>query len=591
MALPGRTWRNPWLWPSTQAMVLLLPLLTAGRLAFSVESDLDAALASDLILKMTSIWAMSCALVLGAGPELFVPAASRADPEAKLAAVSRRMLAVLVVVPLSMAIADPPDVTNLAPAWRQLALLMATLVVPTWAGTLLARVRGMGPLRTIAVVPLWGVAVLGSTVVAGRFAFLDDGAILTAVAAAGVVGSIGLYLAATERVTASLGRVLVAVGVLAAALGSAVIGWMANPEAGVAWVLEPMVASSRTGEVFFSVQEPNLQPRIFSVQRTTGEVNRLRRGVWELELVGRWQVTALPSPALPFLPRTARLCKTRTGAEQVCVQASFPYSGTHVDKHGSLPLVLMVTRHAILVWNIESDEAWQVRRPEHVVRWPCFDDAGGVVWRLKTKEGPFLQERLVLDDLPSGSLRAPPEVSGVVERLPLKHLFQCRAPSRTPVGRLLRGRAAVGRPHVLHGPGLPDGKVELNPLLRGASWSKDGSTFMFGIDDDRIRFYRPEFGLSDPIVLPRLSAPSLSPNGALLAHYAGGSAAGHLLLVREVPGGAVVLETRTEASRTRWLDSEALLRVDAGRLIEMNARTGAETTLFPRPTAQPPVGP
>ncbi len=105
------------------------------------------------------------------------------------------------------------------------------------------------------------------------------------------------------------------------------------------------------------------------------------------------------------------------------------------------------------------------------------------------------------------------------------------------------------------------------------------------------RCYPPESALSDPTVLPRLSAPSLSPNGALLAHYAGGSAAGHLLLVREVPGGAVVLETRTEASRTRWLDSEALLRVDAGRLIEMNARTGAETTLFPRPTAQPPVGP
>ncbi len=591
MAISRRTWRNPWLWPATQLAVLLFPLVTALRLAAELHSEMDGVIGIELIVPLVSTWAALCGLVLGAGAEMFVPAAQREDPEAKLAAVSWRMLAVLVVVPLSLAIIQPPRLLDLGPEWRDIAVRMATVAVPIWAGTLLARSRGLGPLRTLLLVPAWGGAVLGAAVVAGRLAYLDDSAAQAVVAAAGVVGSIGLYLAVTERVTASLSRVLLSVGSLAVAICGAMILWFMHPPAELAWVEGLGGVSAASGEIFFDAQEPNRLTRIFALQTASGEIRRLPHGIRIMKVLGDQQLTSHPSARLPFLDRTTRMCATRRGEEERCLGPAFPYEGTHIDVHGALPLALMVTRHAILVWDLGANQAWQVARPEAVVRWPCFDDAGGLIWRLQTAEGPFLQERLVLGELPPGDASDPPEVSALARPLPMDHRFQCRPARPHTVGRLVRGRTLMGRPHVLFGPGLPGGRVELDSLSGESFWSDDGGTFLFKNDEQHLRFYRPEFGLSAPLLLPRETGSNLSPNGALLAHFTDAGPGGFPLLVRDVPDGTLLMSTTSDTPGTTWIGDDAVLVVRTGRLIRVDVPSGEETVLFPPPDRQAPVGP
>jgi hypothetical protein len=590
MALPRRTWRNPWLWPVTQLGVLLFPLVTAWRLGLEVGSQADAGFAGDLMLDMVVVWATLCGLLLGLVPELFVAPASRGDRTAMVTAVSRRMFAVLVLVPLSIAIVEPPDLLNPGRVWRQVTLLMAAVVVPTWAGMLLARVRGLGPVVTLVIVPTWGLVVIGGAVIAGRLAHLDSQALQTVAASAGVVGSIGLYLAVTETVTASLGRVLGAVALLAGALAATVTWWLAHPPLEMAWVVGPAGANSETSEIFIHVLEPNLHERIFSVD-SEGTVTPNPYGVVDVEFLGRWQVMALLSPDLPLVPRTVRLCASEAGREDRCVAARSRSRGVHVDTHGSVPLVLMVTRHAIVVWNLETDAAWQVRRPDHRVRWPCFDEDGGLIWRLQTEEGPYRHERLDLAGVPPGDSSLPPEVSELVQPLPTDHGFQCRTGGgKGTVGRFVRGRKLVGRPHVLHGPGLPSGGAKLASTVGPASWSGDGRTFVYGIGRNQVRFYRPEFGLSAPVTLPNMVDPKLSPDGSLVAHSDGSTDGATAFVVRSVPDGAVVLRFSSEASEPTWHGSGHMLRVEAGRLLVLDARTGLEKVVFPPPT-HAPVGP
>jgi len=587
MGLPRRTWRNPWLWPATQLGVLLFPLLTAWRLGLEVGSRADVGFATDLMLTMMSLWATLCGLLLGVAPELFVPAAARGEPAVMLRAVSRRMFAVMLMVPVSMAIVEPPNFVDPGPVWRQIALLMAAVVVPTWAGTLLARIRGLGPVATLVVVPTWGLLVIGGAVMASRLAYLDPQALQTAVASAGVVGSIGLYLAVTETVSASLPRVLGAVGLLAAALGAAVTWWLAHPALEMAWVVEPAGANSGTGEILIHVVEPNLQGRVFSID-AEGRARPHPHGVTDVEFLQRWQIMARPSLDLPFLPRTVRLCASTAGREERCVAARFRNRSVHVDGDGSAPVALMVTRHAILVWNLETDAAWTVRRPDHAVRWPCFDEDGGLIWRLQTEEGPFLHQRVDLAALPASDASAPLEVSEFVQELPTDHPHQCRTGGGDgTVGRFVRGRALVGRPHMLSGPGLPGGVVELEPIIGPASWSADGGTFVYGIGDHQVRFYRPEFGLSAPVTLPNMVEPKLSPDGALVVHFDESEDGVIDFVVRSVPDGALVLRYSTEESRPTWYGPDRMLRVEAGRLLSFDARTGEERVLFPPPVHAP----
>ena len=559
-------------------MVLLLPLVTAWRLGIELASELDEVIAAELIVNSVGLWAVGCGLLLGSAGELFVPAALRSDSDAVLSAVSRRMLAVLLIVPASLALVHPIDLASPGPYWRDLGLLMATVAVPGWTGTLLARMRGLGPLAAVGLVVPWGAAVFGGTWALCQIAYLDAAAVATPVAAAGVVGSIGLYLAVTERVTASLGRVFVAVGCLASGLGAALMLWLAHPDLAMAWITQPLRVHATDGEILVFAAEPNLRLRILSIG--ADGVERLPHGVVEVEYVDGQRIEARPTARLPFPARTVRMCAVGPAGER-CVGARYPADGVHIDVHGEAPLVLMVTRHAILAWNVRTDAAWQVLRPDDEVRWPCFDDGGGLMWRLRSQEGPYSQERLVLADLPPGDRSDPPDVSAHVADLALGHPHQCREP-QTTVGRLVRGRKLVGRPHTLLGPGLPPEGADLGPEMEKAFWSADGQTFMYAIDPAHVRFYRPETGLSDVLEIKWMKAPTLSPDGRLLAHAAGRLRDGGVrLVVRRVPDGAVVASTVTESDRTLWVGNAALLRIVEGRLLRFDVVTGEDTTLFP----------
>ena len=50
--------RNRFLWPTTQALFLFLPLIVSLRLASEAKEPLDQLVAADLVLALTVPWAL-----------------------------------------------------------------------------------------------------------------------------------------------------------------------------------------------------------------------------------------------------------------------------------------------------------------------------------------------------------------------------------------------------------------------------------------------------------------------------------------------------------------------------------------------------
>jgi len=575
-----RTWRNPWLWPTTQLLVLLFPLVVAWRLELDLRSNADAQFAAELMVQFIRPWATAVALALGLGGRWFLPRGATDDPATILRAVSPRMLAVLLVVPVSLAIVQPLSPEALTGPWRELGLLMATLVVPAWAGSLFARLRGFGVVASLGLVALWLGVVFGGTQLFCRLGHLDQDALQMAVAASGVVGSIGLFLAATERVVAPLPRVFVGVGLLAWACSGAMIGWVQSPSLDVVWVHEIVASGGPGGRPVVLVKEPNLAMRLVEVDVVSGQPEPLGYNVRLVGAAADLRIEARVSLDVG-LQKSVRLCGKNAEGER-CVGARLQDDSPLLAFHGVLPVVLLKARHGLLVWDLATDAAWQVRRPDEVVRWPCFDQQQGIIWRIQTSAGPYRHERLALEDLPRPSDRAEPlDASRAVSSIPIDHGFRCTSgPERAAT--FISSRRLIGRKNTLFGPGLPPEGAFLGDTVGTTAWSGDGRTFMWQQGPAWARFYREGIGLSEPIRTDEMFTPTLSPNGELLV-YATPAGVAYELVVRSVPDGAELLRRPTSSGAASWLGPKTLGRVEDGVLWAIDVATGAERVLFPTP--------
>jgi hypothetical protein len=583
--VPRSRSRLPSSWIATQWMLLGLPLLVAGRMARELEGTLDQVVAAELIVNTTVPWAVALGLLLGMCDSWFVPAALRGDASARLRASSLRMLAVLTVAPAALWMVMPPDLMETGSIWRRLGAWLAVAVVPLWSTSLLLRARGRGHLASGAVTAaLVGVLVAGTSLLT-RASFLHASASVAPLAAAGIVASVGVYLAVSERVGASLSRVLGATYGLAAATSLLLALTLGRTPDGAAWVVDIAAVDPAAGRVAVIVEEPNTLDRLLEVDIDTGAVIKVPRRVGRVGYAGGYRVE-MWSPRIDFLrarPTRGYPCAVDPAGLRRCAAVRFESGSQPMNAHPRRPLVVTGDHGTLLVWDLAADRAWRLER-EGRVRWPCFTDAGDLIWRIQTDVGPYVQERLRLDGLAAGTSAAPSDVTASVERLAIDHDERCARDS--PVlteAAFVRGRHAAGRAALMAGPGIPGGEAVIEEEVGGVAWSRDGMTAVLAVGRPRsVRFYREDLGLTAGASVPKLLSPKLSRDGRWLAHRLDGPQDPYRVVVRSVPDAALRLETTTEASTTEFDGRGRVLRVQDGRLRAVDPESGTDVALFPR---------
>lgn len=583
---PGIRQQNGLVWASVQVIALVFPLIVAARLALVVEGAMDEVVAADLVVATVGPWALALSLFLGAADDWFVPSSSSEDVAVRVRASSLRMLAVLTVSAVALGVVQPPNIAELSSTWVQLGSWLAVGAVPVWSTALLVRARGGGRVRSLLIATSFVVVLAGGATVLGRVLFLHRLAVLAPMAAAGVVASIGFYLAVTERVVAPLRTVVLAMGLLAASTGLALALVLASAPVRSSWVYDYVAIDRPGARLALLVQEPNTDTRHVQVSLSDGSIERLPRrivrvvyaGVYRVEVWAGWRGLLLGTGS----DHGWSLCRVDPAGERVCADASFEPGRQALGAHPRRPLVVAGDLDTLIVWDLASDDTRVIERPRSV-RWPCITDDGDLIWRVETPLGPYAHEALRLGSAPSGHSGAPLDVSDVVETLELSHEERCATASETETAAwFVRGRRAIGRVAMMAGPGLPADGEPIHEKIGGVAWSGDGLTAALAVGRPRtVRFYREDLGLTKPRAAPDLTAPALSWNGRLLAYRLDGGHNPHQIVVRTVPEARVVLETTTESSFIDWDGQGRLLRVEDGRLRALDPTTGKDILLFP----------
>ena len=571
--------RSPLVWPLVQLGLLVLPLAAAGALRAEMRGPSDAVFASALLLQLLIPWSGVLAVLLGAVPDAFLPRADRGDAARRVEATSWRMLAVLLVAPAALARVEAPDLVAPSAEWLGLGTWLGAGAVPFWAAALLVRVRGRGALLAAAVAAGTVLLLVGGATSLGFGLDLDPSARRPPVLAAGIVAGLTLYLAATERVAASLPKVLGAAGLLASGT-AALLGWrLGSAPLSVAWVTQ--LLDERADAVLLEVSVPNRHPHIVQVDLRTGRARDLSRLANRALYVGSELVTLREDLSDVLLGRRPmrRLCLA--GMPPVCVDADIPSGSGTLAPRPRLARIVAGTPNSLVAWDLETNQVWEARRDGRV-RWPCFTDDGHVLYRVQREDGPYDHELLRLTDESSGPPRRPGP--GDVESLALDHDHRCVEASAGPVeATFVRGFSAVGREATLAGPGLPPEGVPLGDDITTFAWSDDGRTGALASGVPRtLRFYREDLGLTAPQSVRGLSGVTVSPEGRWVAH--GLEDVPHAVVVRSVPDGTERLRVTNEVPRLAWDSLGRLLHVVEGRLLALDPGTGLETELFPADT-------
>lgn len=576
--------RNRFLWPMTQVLFLFLPLIVAVQLAMESTEPLDQLVAADLVVALTVPWALLLCLILGVGGTWFVSSDLRGDGAAIIRATGLRLLAVLAVAPAALWAVQPLDLFDFESAWRRLGTWLAVGAVPLWASATLVRARGRRAWTAFAVAGGQTLVLTMGVGLVCRALFIHPLAALAPLASAGVVASVGTFLAVTERVPGRLREIVGAVFLLAGSTSTAMAFYLAHAPIESAWVVD-IAAVDPEGRVGLLVQEPNTELRILEVDLATGEVRALPRRVNRVMYVPgyRFELRASMTQILFGRQPSGIPCRTDADEHTVCADVAFPPGTSPVSTHPRLPLVVAGSARTLLGWNLRTDTVWSLARDRRI-RWPCLTDAGDIIWRIQTTGGPYEHERLRLGGLAGGTPKEPVDVTSAVESLPLDHGERCVADAVTSTkAEFVRGRRAVGRVAMIAGPGLPAGGQPIPGEIGGVAWSGDGTTAALAIGRPRtVRFYREDLGLTEPVPVSRLLAPVLSRDGRWLAHRVDGTHSPYQIAVRSVPDAGLRVATTTEASRTMFDGRGRVLRIEDGRLRAVDPATGEDEVIFPR---------
>ena len=568
----------------TQVLILGLPLIISARLAWIVDGELDRVLAAELLVATVGPWAVALGLLLGVAGDSLGAQPAIAGSTVMVRGNSLRMLAVLGVVVVSLGLIEPLYTTELSSNWVHLGAWLAAGACPLWSTALLVRIRGQSRVRALLFAIGLVLVLAGGTAVMGRLLFLHHHAVLAPISAAGVVASIGLYLAVTERVVAPLRRVLSATGILAVGTGLSMTLVLTSAPMGSSWVYDCMAVDRSGARIALLVQEPNTRLRYVELSLADGSATRLPRRVSRVLYAGKHRAEIWSNwwGAMAGLELGSSLCRLDPSGERTCVDVPLEPGTLPIGAHPRRSLVFAGDFDSLVVWDLASDAAWTVERPGRI-RWPCLTGGGDLIWRVQMATGPYSHEILRLGSAPAGTSAAPMDVSGLVEELELSHGERCAVDAQTPPqARFIRSRRAIGRVARVLGPGLPPEGQQISEEIGGVSWSGDGRTAALAVGRPRtVRFYREDLGLTDALAAPGLNAPAMSGDGSFLAHRSGSLSRQRKIIVRSVPDARVVLETTTEGSVPDWDGRGRILRIEDGRLRALDPASGQETLLFP----------
>ncbi len=558
------------MWFALPWLAVIFPLLTALRLRYEISGGGGLLTAASLYVAYVGPLFAFCGLWFG-----LRGAGSVQDI---LDRGGRPFAALLVAVVAGLWLLMPFDLTLLDGPWRWLLGWIAAGGLPCFSATILLRTRGHRR-RTAALGGVSITALLGLLgVVLGAELYLDPSALLLPVATAGLVASLGLVLSAWGTVTAPTGPLLATSGLLGALLAGASAWSVAHPpdhSAIVEWLdtIDPANNRAVVGVVW-----PNVTGhRMVEVDLGTGEARPLPRSVDIVRYAAGVRVTSRRGAVGKALGRegTTSLCMERDGLE-VC-RSVFP-AGRNVilDVHPGLPRVVASRGSRMFVWDLKDDIAWQVDRPGEWIRWPCFDEQGGVIFRVPQGEGPYRHERL---ELTPGAEAAP---------LPFEHQHACLGgDGGRPGVRFVRLRSRLKRPSLLFAAGLPEeGLVVPDPVIQ-TDWSGKGDLVVFLVDDPgpglSMWLWREgETELRGPLDAHNVPEVLLDWDGGLVAsplRHDGGSWS---FLVRALPSGEVVDEGPIDGAPVRWTsEGRDLVFVQGGHLMRRDPRTRESTVLFP----------
>lgn len=560
------------MWFALPWLAISLPLLTSIRLRLEFPYDSDATVDGAIALAdLGGPYFALLALWFGLRTKRSEHGSSALDQ------ASRPLLALLVVACVAMALLLPFDVESTRGPWRRLFAWLGAAALPAWSSALLLRERGLSRLHA-ARWSLGLVALLAvGSVAAGSYLLLDPWAQLLPLSAAGLIAAAGCVLAAWERVTAPTPMVLAATAF--ASLGLALLtAWqVAHPPMSSGLIVHVEAIDAHSGRATVAVRWPNVDPASMI------EID-LRGGGWaplppltrQVRYAAGVRVTARLGRLVHALGRSGPvwLCREVPGdpSDDRCGPSLPTAPRTLVAAHPRLPRLLASWRDRFVVWDVEEPDWLEVRRDGETLRWPCFDASGGVIWRLLQAEGPYLHERLRPD--------------GQIVPLELGHDFQCMESTKAaPVARFERGRDRINKPSMLYGAGLPEGGLELAGHVQQASWSGDGETAAFHVEEEdgsyTVRFWRRGAGLSEPTSARGITNLLLSGDGELVAWPVAFSARRQGYEVRSVPDGELVDRGPLDSSALAWSAQGRLLLHQDGRLLWREPRTGAEEILFP----------
>ncbi len=550
----------------------MLPLATAIQLS-TVETD--PYVAAHLFATFGGPYAVALCVFFGLAPGLLLR--TREPTRAQLLRASTMRAVVLTGVMLGSLwlLVDPDMSIPTGPTWR-LLMWLCGLALPLWANTLFLRLRGMVSLSAVLATIGVGAVFAGGVLLIGVALVLPPAGMIVPIALGGGVYATGIAVACWTDVTGAFLKVVMSVSALSAVISIGVAVRIANPPIDTVQVSWFEAWDPHGQRAVFMIERPPSQLRSFvEYDLRTDTWRNFGRRVERVTYAMGHRVVARRPPVSYTLDTDAytTLCAEDGQGEERCGPTLRAGRGLLLRGHDRAPLAVANRRRGLVVWNVQSDQRWSIRRDGARIRWPCFVDGPGLYWRVDHGEPPFQQELLMLDE-PDAEVRS----------LTLRQSSDCASVGRVaPEGRFVRGRGSVGRASRLFGPGMPEEGVDLEGLVTWSSWSDDGTTLGLIFDPPMVAYWTAETGMSGRFPMPNAGRLEMAPDGRHVAYLTeDGHGRGHWSVYR-VPEHQLVSRGSFESQTVRWDDDGHLITIQGGQLVRLDPFAATTEVLFPPP--------